>query len=173
MHPGAFEFVGRYATAESIRVIEIGSRNINGAVREHFPAADWIGLDLIEGPGVDVVCDARDYTTKDRAQLVICCEVFEHCERWRELIRAAWRLLIPGGAFIVTCAGVGREPHSASDGGAPQTGEWYCNLTAAAIADSLEAHGFQIRVIETNQHWRDVYAIATKTALPEDHPDTP
>jgi len=167
MHPGAFEFIGRYATAESIRVIEIGSRDINGSARPHFPAAEWIGIDLYPGPSVDVVADARQYQPDQRANLVICAEVFEHVQHWRELVQAAWRMLIPGGLFLATCGGPGRDPHSGIDGGTVRPAEWYCNLTPADVAAGMERHGFSARVIESNEHWRDVYCEATKANLPE------
>ena len=168
MHPGAFEFVGRYATNDPVTVIEIGSRDINGSVRSHFPAASWTGLDLHAGPGVDVVCDASDWAPVERAQLVICCEVLEHCEKWRGLIHAAWRFLKPGGLLLVTCAGIGRDSHSAVDGGQLRPHEWYANLTPAAIANCLEGSGFSIRIVESNQHWHDVYAAGIKVSLPDD-----
>ena len=167
MHPGAFEFVSRNASVEALAVIEIGSRNINGTARDHFPNATWTGLDLHPGPAVDVVIDARDYQPPHRAEMVICCEVMEHCQHWRELTQAAWRMLLPGGAFIVTAAGVGRPEHSAIDGGELQPGEWYGNINDESLRDSLIAHGFDVQIVESNHHWHDVYAVATKAGLPE------
>jgi len=43
-------------------VIEVGSLDINGTLRpiiEVFKPALYTGVDLFEGPGVDIVCDAK------------------------------------------------------------------------------------------------------------------
>lgn len=159
MHPGAFEFVGRFSTRESISVVEIGSRNINGTVRVHFPAASWIGLDLHKGPDVDVVVDALEYTPPSLCDLVICCEVFEHTPDWAQIVRHSAGWLKQNGKMIVTCAGTGRKPHSAIDGGKVRSGEHYANITERELFDALQLAGLtQIEVSRSN-HWKDTYAI--------------
>jgi len=160
MHSAAFEFVGRYATDEPLRVIEIGSRDLNGTVRPHFPAANWIGLDLNPGPCVDVVCDALDYVPANPVDLVICCEVFEHTPNWGAIIAHAATWIVSGGRMLITAAGPGREPHSAADGGALRPGEHYENLTEDRLAEELHFAGFEEIETSGNQHWRDVYAVA-------------
>lgn len=162
MHPGAFEFVGRYGTFDFISVIEIGSRDINGSVRCHFPGADYIGLDLIAGPAVDVVCDALNYEPPQKVDLVVCCEVFEHCMKWDSLIFHAASWLKPGGQIIITCAGPGREPHSAIDGGALNPDEYYANISARELSDELHYAGFQNIEVSGNEYWKDTYAFAVK-----------
>jgi hypothetical protein len=162
MHPGAFEFVGRYATADEISVIEIGSRDINGSVRAHFPGATWIGLDLIAGPAVDVVCDAMEYDPTQLVDMVICCEVLEHCMTWDSLIFHAAGWLKPGGKILITCGGPGRDPHSAIDGGALQVDEHYGNISQDELAEELHYAGFVQIEVSGNEHWRDTYAVAWK-----------
>lgn len=163
MHPGAFEFVGRFATRDAISVVEIGSRDINGSVRCHFPVADYIGLDLIAGPSVDVVCDALNYEPPQKVDLVVCCEVFEHCSYWGELLNHVSSWLTPGGRIIITCAGPGREPHSAIDGGALHPDEHYANISARELSDELHNAGFKQIEVSGNEYWKDTYAIAMKS----------
>jgi hypothetical protein len=43
-----------------VSVLEVGSLNINGTVRDFFDAKEYVGVDLIEGPGVDRVCAGQD-----------------------------------------------------------------------------------------------------------------
>lgn len=162
MHPGAFEFVGRYATTDEISVIEIGSRDINGSVKPHFPAAIWTGLDLYPGPGVDVVCDAVEYYPEPHFDLLICCEVFEHCPYWGEILHHVEPWLKPGGRIIITAAGPGRNPHSAIDGGELRPGEHYANIVARELSDELHFAGFENIEVSGNEYWKDTYAIATK-----------
>lgn len=123
MHSAAREWVAAHALPGD--VLEIGSRNINGTVRDLFPG-DYTGLDISEGPGVDVVADVTEWTTRKRFDVVVCCEVLEHTDA--PIIDAAHRLLRKGGTLILTAAGPGREPHSAVDGGPLRPGEWYANI---------------------------------------------
>lgn len=163
MHPGAFEFVSRYATNEAVSVIEIGSRDINGSIRCHFPAATWTGIDLSPGPSVDVVGNAADYSPATPVDMVICCEVFEHTPDWRRLVSAAAEWLKPNGKLIITCAGAGRDPHSAVDGGDLKDGEWYRNLSEEELQEAMIDAGLRLEVTEVNEYWHDVYAVGTKT----------
>lgn len=143
MHDEASEFVRRYGSLESLSVIEIGSRNINGSAREHFPHASWIGLDIRPGEGVDIVTDAEFYEPEATVDLVICCEVFEHTDRWRQMIGAASRWLNPGGRLLVTCAGPGRHEHSAEDGEHRlRPGEHYANISQQEMGAAFESAGF-------------------------------
>lgn len=162
MHPAAFEFVSRYATRDPISVIEIGSRDINGSVRPHFPAASWIGIDVIAGPSVDVVIDAMIYKPSQQVDMVICCEVFEHESRWKDILVRALAWLKPGGQIILTCGGIGRDPHSAIDGGPLRPGEWYQNVSEHRMRYALEITGFCGLYTEDNAHAKDTYAVACK-----------
>lgn len=162
MHPGAFEFVGRYATTAELSVIEIGSRDINGSVKPHFPGATWTGLDLIAGPAVDVVCDALDYEPPQKVDLVVCAEVLEHCMTWDSLIFHAASWLKPGGKLLITCAGPGRDPHSAIDGGPLHPDEHYGNISQTELIEELRFAGLTDIEVSGNEYWRDTYAIATK-----------
>ena len=162
MHPGAFEFVGRFATSDAVSVVEIGSRDINGTIRSHFPAAHWTGLDLYPGPSVDWVGDAMEYETQTPVGIVICCEVFEHSNKWPFLLHRASHWLRPGGQIIITCAGQGRDPHSAIDGGELHPDEHYANITQDELAEELHYAGFIGIESSGNEHWRDTYATAMK-----------
>tara|TARA_R110000822_G_scaffold309905_1_gene440612 strand:- start:722 stop:1225 length:504 start_codon:yes stop_codon:yes gene_type:complete len=162
MHPGAHEFISRHATDDAISVIEIGSRNINGTIRDLFPNAKWIGLDLFEGPEVDVVCDARDFVPESLVDLVVCCEVLEHCSGWRQLIQSASLWLKQKGVIIITAAGPGRDPHSAIDGGELHPDEHYANVTQDELAEELHYAGFVGIEVSGNEHWKDTYAVALK-----------
>lgn len=144
MHQAAREYVSRYATPNQIRVIEIGSRNINGTVRDLFPRAQWVGLDLSDGFCVDLVCDAAKYQPMIPVDLVVCCEVLEHAADWRDLIEAGVSWLVPGGRLIVTCAGPTRKAHSAVDGGQLQPGEHYENITVAELCRAMQTCGLWI-----------------------------
>lgn len=158
MHYAAYDYVSRFKTNAAISVIEIGSRNINGTIRPLFPHAQWVGLDLLPGPDVDVVIDARAYIPGTTVDLVICCEVFEHTGFWRDIINVSTSWLRPGGRLIATCAGPGRPVHSGVDGGdALHEGEWYRNLSPSELIDAIHHAGFRYLDVASNAHAKDLY----------------
>jgi len=146
MHAEAKTFVSQFSTSNPITVIEIGSRYINGTIRTEFPGAVWTGLDMRPGRCVDWVGNALDYIPESLVDLVICCEVFEHTDQWSEIIAHAEKWIQPGGRFIITCAGPGRKPHSAIDGGKVRAGEHYANITAAEMRPVIESAGLRVEI---------------------------
>jgi SAM-dependent methyltransferase len=159
MHSEARQFVEHFSTGRPIRVIEIGSLNVNGTIRDLFSNAEWIGLDRVAGPCVDVVCDAAQFAPQSPVDAVICCEVLEHADNWQRLIESAYQWLVPGGVFVMTCAGLGRQPHSC-DGGELRQGEYYRNLSPVEIREAIRKTGFRWQI--TRQVQVDVYAFAVK-----------
>lgn len=157
MHAEAMEFLRRLTIQGP--VIEIGSRNVNGSARDAFPDVEWFGLDIEDGIGVDVVCDAAEYWPDRRIRTVICCEVLEHTSNWRDILHnvAAWDDDI---VLIITCAGLGRKPHSAIDGGPLRDGEYYGNIAAEELRAELIKAGF--RTVYADQYGTDTRAIAFK-----------
>lgn len=160
MHAEAYEWVARHATRDPLTVLDIGGRDINGTVRDLFPAADYTSLDLVDGPGVDIVADASTWTPDRAYDLVVCCEVFEHTPVWPSICRTAYAAARPGGVFIVTAAGPGRAPHSAVDGGPVRPGEYYANVKPDELRDALTAAGWLDVVVD--QLGPDVRAHARK-----------
>lgn len=144
MHKDALAYVARSrALLPRPRVVvELGSRNVNGSVRPLFPDAQYIGVDLLPGAGVDVQADAADYTPPVPADVVVCCEVLEHTPDAGAIVANAHRILRPGGAFILTAAGEGRDLHSAIDG-RPRLlpGEFYANVTERELVKWLAPFG--------------------------------
>ncbi|PZU10351.1 methyltransferase domain-containing protein [Sphingomonas sp.] len=42
----------------SLRIVEIGSQNVNGSIRSKAPeSSEYVGVDFVDGPGVDVVLE--------------------------------------------------------------------------------------------------------------------
>lgn len=144
MHKAAYEFVQKYAVRRQCSVIEIGSRNINGSVRSLFPNASWTGLDRYPGPSVDIVIDATEYIPSNQVDMVICCEVLEHCEQWKQLIQKSASWIRPGGRLIVTCANTERAEHSGIDGKRLREGEYYKGVDLTPLVAECLASGFEI-----------------------------
>lgn len=142
MHHEAMAYLSNFATGDEVVVVELGSRNINGSPRWLFPNADYTGVDIEPGVGVDVVADGATFKPKRKADIVISAEVFEHAPSWRKIVTNAARCLKVGGRGVFTAAGPLREPHSAVDGGPLRAGEWYENVSAAALEAAMKRAGF-------------------------------
>lgn len=158
MHPAALAWVAEHAPAATT-VVDVGGRDINGTVRGCFPDADYVSVDLIDGPGVDVVADFATWEPEGPVDVVVCCEVAEHAPTWPDLVAHAAEILAPGGALIFTAAGPGRAPHSAFDGGELRDGEWYENVDPVELEEVLAEH-FASATVSVDPGIGDVYAVA-------------
>ena len=120
-------------------MLEIGSLNINGGARELLEkhAVVYVGIDMQEGPGVDIVADATVFSNPDSFDVVICNEVFEHLQDWDKIVQRSMENLRDGGIFIATMAGEGRPPHSAIDEAPIREWEWYDNVGEWRLAQVM------------------------------------
>ena len=150
MHPQVMSFLEVVTAPEQeaqaeIAILELGSRDVNGSPRSLFPnALRYHGVDAAPGDGVDEVADAANYRTFELFDLVLCTEVLEHCENWREIVKTAWRCLKLGGTAVFTAACDPRLPHSAIDGGEVRLGEYYANVSVADLDAALLDAGFSL-----------------------------
>lgn len=128
------------------KVLEVGSLNINGTVRDFFDDCDFTGLDLGEGPGVDIVCPGQDYDAPARTYDVVCsAECFEHNPYWVETFKNMMRLCKRKGLIFFTCATEGRPEHGTtrtSPESSPLTisvgWDYYRNLTEADFRNEID-----------------------------------
>jgi ubiquinone/menaquinone biosynthesis C-methylase UbiE len=106
MNGAVFLFTRAARCLTGQRVLEVGSRDVNGSPRENFErAGEYIGIDFIEGKGVDRVMNAEDLAAVFPAEhfdRVLLCESLEHCENWKEVLNASWWVLKVGGLACVT-----------------------------------------------------------------------
>ena len=166
MHPEAMSWVRHCLTEHDlhpVRVLEFGSKNVNGSVRKlaGIAAAEvFHGVDLVPGDGVDEVCDAADYIPPSELfDLVVTTEMLEHCPHPERVIGNAARCLTDGGVFVMTAAGPGRHPHSAVDGKRLRDGEHYGNIDPDELRGWL-ATRFDRFLIDVQRNPADVRAIA-------------
>ncbi|EKD52546.1 MAG: type 11 methyltransferase [uncultured bacterium] len=90
------------------QILEIGSRqavnqNDLANVRELFPSGKFIGLDMQEGPGVDIVASANKLPFPNNSfDLVLCLETLEHADKPWMVSAEIERVLKPTGVTIVS-----------------------------------------------------------------------
>ena len=162
MHDEAMQWIADGVAGRHFRsVVELGSRDVNGSVRGLFDCDLYIGVDVADGPAVDVVCDATLYRPEEPVECVVTTKMLEHAPTASEIPAAVMEMLQPGGLFIGTAAGPGRPPHSAVDGRGLQKGEHYANIGPVELTGWLVAAGFEQIEVETKRrpadiHWRAV-----------------
>lgn len=97
-------------------VIEVGSLNLNGSVRECFSECQYLGLDVGEGRDVDLVCHGENYGgAASSADVLISCEAMEHNPQWKKTWLNMLRLVKEDGLLIMTCATNGRRQHGTAE----------------------------------------------------------
>lgn len=131
---------------ENSKVLEIGSLDINGSMRLFFSECDYLGIDVGEGPGVDLVSQGQEYDALDES-FDVCAsgECFEHNPYWAETFCNMVRMCKSGGLVLFTCATIGRKEHGTSrsdSGSSPLTvgigWEYYRNLDEQDFRGSFE-----------------------------------
>ncbi len=106
------------------KALEIGSLDINGSmVAYDFIGArtkwvnmigceEYIGIDIVPGPKVDIVMDAHNLEFEDNSfDLVLCMNMLEHDSDIHKTFSEAYRVLKPGGLFLATTVDEGHPEH--------------------------------------------------------------
>jgi len=112
MHPTAMSnckiffdtYKGSFSSGQKIKVIEIGSQDVNGSLRSVAPADyEYVGVDFAPGKGVDVVLSDPYALPFDgeSADIVVSSSCFEHSELFWLLFLEIMRILKPKGLFYL------------------------------------------------------------------------
>lgn len=166
MHPEAYAGFARMLEqtgldpAAHYMGLDVGGADVNGSVRDQFALTEWIGLDIEPAPGVGIVADAATWRPGPewKFDIVIATELFEHAERWADIIETMALALRPGGpeTLIATCASDGRPPHGArGEWGVPE-GQYYGNVSPDALKERLRDF-FRLVHVEYNPNPGDAY----------------
>jgi SAM-dependent methyltransferase len=101
----------------SKRVLEVGSIDVNGNLRptvEALGPREYVGVDIEQGRGVDVVCRAEDILNKfgkESFDAVISTEMLEHIRDWRTVVSNIKNVCRPGGVVLLTTRSYGFKYH--------------------------------------------------------------
>jgi SAM-dependent methyltransferase len=143
------------------RVIDVGSFDVNGSYRELFRGCDYTGVDISEGPNVDLVMPSEfELPVQDASVgLVLCGSCLEHCRNPHRLVEEFFRVLQDGGVVLLNAPAVWPEHRYPLD----------CfRFLPDGMAAMLELSGFH--VLETySRTWRhgyvDCYGVGRKCEM--------
>ncbi len=166
---------------EKKKVLEVGSWDVNGSIRGFFNDCDYLGADVSEGNGVDIVTPGQDLDMPDSTfDVTISCECFEHNPAWKETFVNMVRMLKPNGLCVISCATLGRREHGTSRTNPDASlstmvghRDYYHNLRPIDFARAFN-HGaiFSEHFFVLNVYSKDLYFIGIKksTDLQEQTP---
>ena len=100
------------------RVLDVGAQDVNGSMRpicRDRGCTDYTGVDLVAGPGVDVVAPIETLSYDREFDGAVCCEMLEHAEHWPDALRVVKRAVKMGGWLLFTCRGPGFPWHNPPD----------------------------------------------------------
>jgi hypothetical protein len=152
--------------AETGNVLEVGSHNHNGTCRDYYQSPDipYVGVDIIPGPGVDVVGDINNeqfrnflVSTYGTFQTIMSTETLEHTPA-EPLLTAMLRLLnwdAPSCRLVLTCANKARPVHG-HDGGPLKENEHYGNVSEQEVIDCVRSFVETREINKTHHVFYDV-----------------
>ena len=87
------------------KVLDIGSLDVNGNNKYLFTDCDYIGLDVADGPNVDIVSVAHEYKAPNESfDVVMSTNALEHDIHYPKTLRRMVELVKHGGLLFFTAA---------------------------------------------------------------------
>jgi len=153
----------------NLSVLDVGSYDVSGSsIRDFFVKNNYIGVDLIKGPNVDIVLDGAElHKLNQKFDIVISCECFEHAKNWKKIFLSMYNQCKEDGYVIFTCASRGRIEHGTLrtiNSDSPGTnGIYYKNIFKNEFIKSFELKRlFQKFEVIYNFKSSDLYFIGKK-----------
>jgi len=179
MHHSAYvnteKFYKKYCEKdiEKKNILDIGSYNVNGTVRPIFEKGNYIGMDMFEGPNVDVVANAHEIPFEDGFfDIMVSISCFEHDDMFWVTFLEMCRVLKEGGYMCINAPSNG--PYHAHPGD-----NWRFYIDSwKALEKWGKKQGYDIELVEhyidettpkgqheTRRIWNDSVAIYRKKPI--------
>ncbi len=147
-------------------ILEFGSLQVEGQeeyadLRGLFPGKPYLGCDMRPGLGVDRVEDVTRMSFGDAtAGTILCIETFEHVFEVRRAFDEVFRVLRPGGIFVIT------SPFNFRLHGYPDD---YWRISPSCLRRMLEPYGGRLAGYQGHAKFpHTVMALAVKSPAPAD-----
>jgi len=168
MHTSAYQnlqyFYTRYCkhlTTESI-VLDFGSYNVNGTARPIFAKHNYIGVDICEGPNVDLIFDNYKLDLPDNyADTIVSSSCFEHDGMFWLTFLEMCRLIKPSEYFYIQAPSEGHYHPYPNDCYRFYKDSW------AALEKWGQRNNYNIKLVKgyidtKDEHWKDSIGIFQK-----------
>lgn len=163
------EFYINNSFNKDINVLEIGSLDVNGNIRDLFDFTnEYTGIDLEKGPNVDLVLSGIDIDKLDKNfDIIISCECFEHAKDWKIIFEKMCQISKPNSFIVISVASTGRVEHGTERSGNWQSpgnkDDYYLNLTKKDFIKSFDLEKiFSNHFFFYNVNSYDLYFIGIK-----------
>ena len=129
---------------KDIDILEIGSLDVNGNMRNLFDfCKSYTGIDLEEGPNVDLVLNGTDiHKLNKKFDIIISCECFEHAKDWKIIFERMCQISKPNSFVVISVASTGRVEHGTERSGNWQSpgnkDDYYLNLTKKDFINNFD-----------------------------------
>jgi SAM-dependent methyltransferase len=146
-------------------IVELGSQNVNGSLRDHCPpGARYVGLDMAPGRGVDLVVESgRPLPLADSSvDVVVTSSCFEHDVCYWETFLELLRILRPGGLLYLNA------PSNCSFHRFPLDCWRFYPDAGAALIEWARRRSVQVELLESfvafpeNDGWSDFVGVFRK-----------
>lgn len=160
---------------QNVKVLDVGSQDINGNNRYLFTNCNYLGLDIGPGKNVDIVSPIHIYyeylqepnSLKKYSEFntIISTEMLEHDKHWLKSIKAMYNLLAQGGLLLITAAGKNRAEHGTTrttPEASPHTTDYYKNITIPMLQQALKPHWQQVVLCTEFNQGKDIGLVLIK-----------
>lgn len=169
MHPAAKAFMGRFIDKhlkgeKNLRVLDVGSLDVNGSHREAFESIghEYLGLDIVEGSNVDIALlgdpyDWSDLQLEAEFDVVVSSSAFEHIKFPEKTMKQIKSVLKDGGLCCIITPTTGGNHHPPD----------YIRFTVETLSELV---GKELDILSCEvppygagpTYWNDVMCIAMK-----------
>lgn len=159
---------------KNLRVLDVGSGDINGNNRFLFEDCEYHGNDVIQAKNVTIVSKTKDLPFEDNSfDTIVSTECFEHDPEYKQSFVKIYSMLKPGGLFFFTCASTGRGEHGTrrtlpldsygTIGNIPDMIDYYKNLTVQDLNEAIPLNeSFSVWDSYYNSQSKDLYFVGIK-----------
>jgi ubiquinone/menaquinone biosynthesis C-methylase UbiE len=103
MHPQCKQLIERMLPDRKGEVLDIGSMDINGSLKDMFNECEYTGIDIAEGKNVDVVVQPFSFPFPDETfDIVVSANCLEHVPEPGLWAKEVKRVLKKGGQLAIT-----------------------------------------------------------------------
>ena len=167
MHLTAYEHAVQFYNTfcqnltETDTVVDFGAYDVNGTLRPVFANHHYIGIDMSEGPNVDVVCSNSKTPFEDASiNVVVSSSCLEHDECFWMTFLEMCRIVKEGGLIYINAPSSGDYHAHPSDCWRFYKDSW------AALAKWSASQGHSVDLIYAHVsdkgHWKDSIGVFRK-----------